>query len=79
MGIPLLVILLGMLSYAIQKWNPEPHQVGFGSFTGGGPRDIGQKLFTEYLLPFEVTSVLILVAILGAVVLAGGARKESKR
>jgi NADH-quinone oxidoreductase subunit J len=30
-------------------------------------------LFTHYLLPFEVTSVLILVAFLGAVVLA---RKE---
>ena len=31
------------------------------------------KLFQTYLLPFEVTSVLILVAILGAIVLA---RKE---
>jgi NADH:ubiquinone oxidoreductase subunit 6 (subunit J) len=31
------------------------------------------KLFTDYLLPFEVISVLILIAILGAVVLA---RKE---
>ena len=30
-------------------------------------------LFTKQLLPFEVTSILILVAILGAVVLA---RKE---
>ena len=32
---------------------------------------ISQKtLFSDYLLPFEVTSVLILVAIIGAVVLA---------
>jgi NADH-quinone oxidoreductase subunit J len=30
-------------------------------------------LFTSYLLPFEVTSLLILIAILGAIVLA---RKE---
>jgi NADH-quinone oxidoreductase subunit J len=35
--------------------------------------DISTVLFTKLLLPFEVTSVLILVAILGAVVLA---RKE---
>lgn len=35
--------------------------------------DISHTLFTSLLLPFEVTSVLILVAILGAVVLA---RKE---
>jgi NADH-quinone oxidoreductase subunit J len=34
---------------------------------------LAAMLFTRQLLPFEVTSVLILVAILGAVVLA---RKE---
>ena len=34
---------------------------------------VSSMLFTRQLLPFEVTSVLILVAILGAVVLA---RKE---
>lgn len=36
-------------------------------------RDLSHVLFTAQLLPFEVTSILILVAILGAVVLA---RKE---
>ena len=37
--------------------------------------EISQVLFTKLLLPFEVTSILILVAILGAVVLA---RKEEQ-
>jgi NADH-quinone oxidoreductase subunit J len=36
----------------------------------GPPRDIAQLLFHDFLLPFEVTSVLILIAIMGAVVLA---------
>jgi NADH-quinone oxidoreductase subunit J len=36
-------------------------------------RDLSRVLFTEMLLPFELTSVLILIAILGAVALA---RKE---
>jgi NADH-quinone oxidoreductase subunit J len=36
----------------------------------GPPKTIGQMLFHEFLLPFEVTSILILVAIMGAVVLA---------
>ncbi len=36
----------------------------------GSPRTIGLLLFHEFLLPFEVTSILILVAIMGAVVLA---------
>jgi NADH-quinone oxidoreductase subunit J len=31
---------------------------------------IGKSIFTDYLLPFEATSALILVAIIGAVVLA---------
>ena len=33
-------------------------------------RDIGQALFTDYAFAFEVTSILILVAMVGAVVLA---------
>ena len=36
----------------------------------GPPRAIGQLLFHEFLLPFEVTSILILIAVLGAVALA---------
>ena len=31
---------------------------------------LGLKLFTEYLLPFELTSLVLLAAIVGAVVLA---------
>lgn len=31
---------------------------------------VGKLLFTEYLLPFEITSVLLLVGIIGAVVLS---------
>jgi NADH-quinone oxidoreductase subunit J len=36
----------------------------------GAPTDLAQLLFHDFLLPFEVTSVLILIAIMGAVVLA---------
>jgi NADH-quinone oxidoreductase subunit J len=36
----------------------------------GPPKTIGWLLFHDYLLPFEVTSVLVLIAIIGAVVLA---------
>ncbi len=37
----------------------------------GPPKEIGWLLFHDFLLPFEVTSVLVLIAIMGAVVLAG--------
>jgi NADH-quinone oxidoreductase subunit J len=36
----------------------------------GTTRLIGQSLFTKYVLPFEVLSLLLLAAILGAVVMA---------
>jgi NADH-quinone oxidoreductase subunit J len=44
-----------------------------GAFPGGSVTsvaEIGRSLFTDYAFPFEVTSVLILVAMVGAVVLA---------
>jgi NADH:ubiquinone oxidoreductase subunit 6 (subunit J) len=44
-----------------------------GRFAGGAVAsvaDIGRALFTTYSFAFEVTSVLILVAMVGAVVLA---------
>lgn len=36
----------------------------------GAMMTIGKVLYTEYLLPFEIASLILLVAILGAVVLA---------
>lgn len=35
----------------------------------GSPTDLGRMLFTKYLYPFEITSILILAAIVGAIVL----------
>jgi NADH-quinone oxidoreductase subunit J len=41
-----------------------------GSESVGATTSIGLSMFTDYLLPFEVTSVLILMAVVGAMVLA---------
>ena len=73
MGVILLAAFLGLISFIIQAMLPASEGVVFGSFQGGTTADVGRKLFTVYLLPFEVTSVLILIAIVGAIVLA---RKE---
>jgi NADH-quinone oxidoreductase subunit J len=73
LGFPAFFALIGLLCFFVQKWFPNSGSVRFGDFMGGGAKEIGMALFTEYLLPFEVTSVLILIAIIGAVVLA---RKE---
>jgi NADH-quinone oxidoreductase subunit J len=47
----------------------------------GSPNAVGTTLFTQYLLPFEITSILLLVAMIGAIVLtrrAENARGEKK-
>jgi len=38
--------------------------------TNGMVQHVGQRLFTDYLLPFEISSILFLSAMIGAVVLA---------
>ncbi len=70
LGLPLLAILLALASWVITDATASARPVKFGSFTAGGPREVGWELFTKYLLPFEVTSILILIAIAGAYRLA---------
>ena len=78
-GIPLLAMLLALIAFFIGKQYPNAPLVVFGGFTDasgkslGSAQSLGTAIFTTYLLPFEVTSVLILIAIIGAIVLA---RKE---
>jgi NADH-quinone oxidoreductase subunit J len=72
-GLPLLFLFVGLMAYVVQALLPPSGEVSFGGFDGGSAQAIGNRLFTIYLLPFEVTSILILIAIVGAIVLA---RKE---
>jgi NADH-quinone oxidoreductase subunit J len=69
-GVPLLALFIGIAAYVIQRMLPVTEGVKFGAMTHGNPQEVGRSLFQTYLLPFEVTSVLILIAIIGAVVLA---------
>jgi NADH-quinone oxidoreductase subunit J len=71
-GLILFFAFLGLISFIVQAMLPKSEGVIFGAFQGT-TLDVGRKLFTAYLLPFEVTSVLILIALVGAIVLA---RKE---
>ncbi len=73
LGPPLLAAFLGILAFVVRRLFPREYTAHFGGFTHGTAKDVGRALFTTYLLPFEAASVLILIAIIGAVVLA---RKE---
>ncbi len=71
-GVPGVAVLVCLLSYIFlsQKAHLSNARIGDYLVTVS---DLSSVLFRDLLLPFEVTSVLILVAILGAVALA---RKE---
>jgi NADH-quinone oxidoreductase subunit J len=65
------VALFFVLASAIQR-AVGGEEMGTLSYphTFGTVKAVGRVLFTEYLLPFEATSLLLLVAIVGAVVVA---------
>jgi NADH-quinone oxidoreductase subunit J len=75
-GIPGAAAIFCLLSFVFLKERSALMSSNLGGDLGNGLDNISTvsaMLFTKMLLPFEVTSILILVAILGAVVLA---RKE---
>jgi NADH:ubiquinone oxidoreductase subunit 6 (subunit J) len=62
-----IVLAIAMLGSALKgiKGKGAPYIAGFGT-----PAHIGTLLLTKYLFPFEAASILLLVAAVGAVVLA---------
>jgi NADH-quinone oxidoreductase subunit J len=67
LGIPIGLFLLFMIVATVGH---AGHGLIEGQQLSGSPQAIGRSLFTDYLLPFEVTSLLILIALMGAVVFA---------
>ena len=70
LAIFLAVILLGESIYLLFIRKAATGDIPQPVQTFGSPQDVGQALFTSYLLPFEITSVLLLIAMVGAIVLA---------
>ena len=68
-GVPGMLIGGVLMAWVVLR-HSGTESVAVGALPGD-PKTIGQLLFHEFLLPFEITSVLILIAIMGAVVLAG--------
>jgi len=73
LGVPGLIIGLGVAAAVVSRMTGMD-RIGIGGPSGtesfGAPQPIAHLLFKQFLLPFEVTSILILIAIMGAVVLA---------
>jgi NADH-quinone oxidoreductase subunit J len=65
--------------FAGLAWNDSPPAVSAGATHIGSVEGMGEALFGKFLLPFEVTSLLLLAAIIGAVVLARRDPVEPRR
>lgn len=71
-GLPLSILLVVQVSFVLFKAY-SGYEISLSSSTlnlGGNTAAIGKELYTRYVLPFEVTSILLLVAIIGAIVMA---------
>jgi NADH-quinone oxidoreductase subunit J len=67
-GIVAALLLAGALVAVMTVSEPPAPVAATESF--GSPETLAKSLFTDFVLPFEIASVLLLVAIIGAVVLA---------
>lgn len=68
-------VMLGIFVWALKKTGDS--QLAVGVFTenaivnsGGNTRVISQLMFSKYILPFELTSVLLMAGIVGAIAIA---------
>jgi len=79
-AVGLIVVALGFITYALSRTSAGATAVATGASTlgavggagvFGSVADFGKALFTTYLLPFEITALILMVAVIGVILLAG--------
>jgi NADH-quinone oxidoreductase subunit J len=70
----LMVIMVGSLKGASLTTSP----ISVGQVDIGSIKNLGKVLFTDFLLPFEVASLLLLAAMVGAVMLGKEEKTSNK-
>lgn len=69
-----MVMILGSKNFGVDKVSaPPPKPADYSNTT-----ELGRVLYTDYLLPFELAAVVLLVAIVAAIALTLRGRKDSK-
>ena len=69
-----MVMILGVRNFGVDKVQaPAAHPANYSNTA-----ELGHVLYSDYLLPFELASVVLLVAIVAAIALTLRDRKESK-
>ncbi len=70
LGSIIVVLPIGLFLVKIVKSLPIT-SVEFMDNNFGGVKEVGLLLFKDWLVPFEIVSILLLVSLIGAVILAG--------
>lgn len=69
-----MVMILGVKNFGLGRVAPPaPHAADYSNTA-----ELGRLLYTDYLLPFELAAVVLLVAIVSAIALTLRERKDSK-
>ncbi len=70
-GLGILALAGTLVLGSVSSWTTGPPSVsGAANAPGGNVALLGRSVFTTYLFPFEVTAALLVIAVVGAVVLA---------
>jgi NADH-quinone oxidoreductase subunit J len=66
-----MVLVLGGKTFGLVA--PEPHPAGYSN-----TKELGRLLYTDYVYPFEIAAVVLLVAIVAAIAITYRRRKDTK-
>jgi NADH-quinone oxidoreductase subunit J len=64
------LVLLAQTLFIFYAVSRTPNVAADQTKTAGNTLGLGQAMYTEYLLPVEIVGVLLMMAIIGAVILA---------
>jgi NADH-quinone oxidoreductase subunit J len=72
-GVITALLLLGVMAYSLVDYyggDELPADRQINSVAGSNTATVSDSIFSQYLIPFEVVSVLLLAALVGAIVIA---------
>lgn len=75
----LALVLIGEASYAVFVRDTLTAEIGAGIPDYSSAKEIGSTLFTDFFLPFQITAVLLLAAMIGAIVITKREQPKKRR
>lgn len=78
-GLMVGAILLSQLVLVVMAWVMDPKAIAASAPVGDNTRALGQVMYTDYFYPFQVSGLILLVAMIGAIVLTHRPPKNVRR